>query len=144
MKIILRGVEVHSFKPACCKNQDLAVIPYSFWVIEKWFQPFQRNYFPKKFHLRYLICSTVQNIYSTVHIYYRNNLPEVFCKKGVLRNASKFPGKHLCQASKKRDLDTGVFLCILWNFQEYLFYRTHVMAASGNENLWDHKEKQIQ
>ena len=23
--------------------------------------------------------------------------PEVFCKKGVLRNVAKFTGKHLCQ-----------------------------------------------
>ena len=28
----------------------------------------------------------------------RNSLPEVFCKKGVLRNFSKFTGKHLCQS----------------------------------------------
>ena len=25
--------------------------------------------------------------------------PEVFCKKGVLRNFAKFTGKHLCQVS---------------------------------------------
>ena len=24
--------------------------------------------------------------------------PEVFCKKGVLRNYTKFTGKHLCQS----------------------------------------------
>ena len=24
--------------------------------------------------------------------------PEVFCKKGVLRNLAKFTGKHLCQS----------------------------------------------
>ena len=27
----------------------------------------------------------------------RSNRPEVFCKKGVLRNFTKFTGKHLCQ-----------------------------------------------
>ena len=27
----------------------------------------------------------------------RNSRPEVFCKKGVLRNFAKFTGKHLCQ-----------------------------------------------
>ena len=26
----------------------------------------------------------------------RSSRPEVFCKKGVLRNFSKFTGKHLC------------------------------------------------
>ena len=28
----------------------------------------------------------------------RNSHPDVFCKKGVLRNFVKFPGKHLCQS----------------------------------------------
>ena len=28
---------------------------------------------------------------------YRSSPPEVFCKKGVLRNFAKFTGKHLCQ-----------------------------------------------
>ena len=27
----------------------------------------------------------------------RSSRPEVFCKKGVLRNFTKFTGKHLCQ-----------------------------------------------
>ena len=55
--------------------------------------------------------------------------PEVFCKKGVLRNFSKFTGKHLCQSLffnkvaslkpatlLKRDSGTGIFLLILRNF----------------------------
>ena len=29
---------------------------------------------------------------------HRSSLPEIFCKKGVLRNCGKFPGKHLCQS----------------------------------------------
>ena len=29
--------------------------------------------------------------------FYRSSCPEVFCKKGVLRNFAKFTGKHLCQ-----------------------------------------------
>ena len=28
----------------------------------------------------------------------RSSHPEVFCKKGVLRNFAKFTGKHLCQS----------------------------------------------
>ena len=45
--------------------------------------------------------------------------PEVFCKKGVLRNFAKFTGKHLCQSLfliKLQAGGTGVFLWILWNF----------------------------
>ena len=72
----------------------------------------------------------------------RSSLPEVFCKKGVLRNFAKFTGKHLCQSLfflkkdsgtdvflclrpatffKKRDSSTCVFLWILQNFLEHLF-----------------------
>ena len=59
--------------------------------------------------------------------FWRSFRPEVFCKKGVLRNFAKFTGKYLCQslfvnkvAGKrlatllKRDSDTGVSLWILW------------------------------
>ena len=32
-------------------------------------------------------------------MFYRSSRPEVFCKKGVLRNFGKFTGKHLlCQS----------------------------------------------
>ena len=30
--------------------------------------------------------------------FFRSNRPEVFCKKGALRNFIKFTGKHLCQS----------------------------------------------
>ena len=29
---------------------------------------------------------------------YRSSRPEMLCKKGVLRNFTKFKGKHLCQS----------------------------------------------
>ena len=29
---------------------------------------------------------------------FKNSHPEVFCKKGVLRNFTKFTGKHLCRS----------------------------------------------
>ena len=58
-------------------------------------------------------------------------------KKGVLRNFTKFTGKQLRQSLffnkvadlksvtlLKTDSGTGVFLRILRNFQEHLFYRT--------------------
>ena len=31
-----------------------------------------------------------------VQVNFRSSRPEVFCKKGVLRNLAKFTGKHLC------------------------------------------------
>ena len=51
-------------------------------------------------------------------------------KKGILRNFTKFTGKHLCQSLffhklyQKRGSGTGVFLWNLLNFKEHLFYRT--------------------
>ena len=53
-------------------------------------------------------------------------------KKGVLRNVSKLTGKHLCQSlfcnkvAGLWDSGTGVFLWILRNFSEKLFYRTRL------------------
>ena len=32
------------------------------------------------------------------HCCFRSSRPEVFCKKGVLRNFAKFTGKHLCHS----------------------------------------------
>ena len=68
----------------------------------------------------------------------------MFCKKGVLRNVTKFTGKHLCQSLFFNKLQTqglqpystrysrtGIFLWILWNFKEHLFYRTPLVAASS-------------
>ena len=51
-------------------------------------------------------------------LYLRGRRPEVFCRKGVLRNFTKLTGKHLYQSIffKKRDFGTGVFLWILWTF----------------------------
>ena len=40
-------------------------------------------------------------MFPNFQVYYyknRNSRPEVFCKKGVLRNFVKFTGKHLCQS----------------------------------------------
>ena len=43
----------------------------------------------------------------------RSSRPEVFCKKGVLRNFAKFTGKHLCQrlffSKVKKRLCQGCF-----------------------------------
>ena len=52
---------------------------------------------------------------------------EVFYKIGVLKNFTKFIGKHLCHSLTtllKKRLWYRCYLWILWNFQEHLFYRT--------------------
>ena len=39
-----------------------------------------------------------KDCYTLILIPYRSSRPEVFCKKGVLGNPTKFTGKHLCQS----------------------------------------------
>ena len=40
----------------------------------------------------------VLRAFLTLPSHFRNSCPEMFCKKGVLRNFAKFTGKHLCQS----------------------------------------------
>ena len=61
----------------------------------------------------------------------KSSCPEVFCKKGVLKNFAKFTGKHLCQSlffNKKL-----WHRCLPVNFAKFLrtrfFYRTPPVAA---------------
>ena len=43
-----------------------------------------------------LFCIVCMKRFNWIHI--RSSRPEGFCKKGVLRNFTKFIGKHLCQS----------------------------------------------
>ena len=38
-----------------------------------------------------------QKVYPRIGLFYRSTRPDVFCKKGVLRNLGKFTGKRPCQ-----------------------------------------------
>ena len=73
----------------------------------------------------------------------RSSRPEVFCKKGVLRNFTKFTGKHLCQSlffNKvagqacnfiKKETLAQVFSCEFCEISKNtFFYRTPLVAAS--------------
>ena len=74
----------------------------------------------------------------------RSSRPEVFCKKGVLRNVTKFTGKHLCQSlffNKVAGLGCNFIeketlaqmlsceVCVL--FKNTYFYRTTLVAVSA-------------
>ena len=84
---------------------------------------------------------------STTHwVRTRSIRPDVFCKVGVLRNFSKFTGKHLCQSlffNKvaglrpkacnfiKRETLAQVLSCELWEIcKNIFFYRTPPVAVS--------------
>ena len=75
-------------------------------------------------------------------------LPEVFCKKGVLRNFAQFTGKHLCQKplfNKIAGLGTAtllkkslaqVFSCEFCEISNNtFFYGTPPVAVSGSRIL---------
>ena len=68
---------------------------------------------------------------------YRSSRPEVFCKKGVLRNFAKFTGKHLRthrpQASNfiKKETQTLVFSCEFCEISKNTFFnRIPLVVAS--------------
>ena len=74
----------------------------------------------------------------------RSNRPEVFYKKGALKNVAKFTEKHLCQSlffNKVAGLRPAAFLkkklwhrCfpgILQHLKNTFFHRTPLVATSG-------------
>ena len=50
----------------------------------------------------------------------RSGRPEVFCKKGVLRNLTKFTGKHLCQGLFFNKVSGLRHRCFHVNFVKFL------------------------
>ena len=76
---------------------------------------------------------------------FRSSRPEVFCKKGVLRNSAKFTGKYLCQRlfliklqasalnNESRAIMKVIIRTVKW-FKQFLF------AANGfsSRNLMNH------
>ena len=68
----------------------------------------------------------------------RSSWPEVFCRKVVLRNFSKFTGKHMCQRlffNKvvglacnfiKKETLVQVFSCEFWEISKNTFFTEHL------------------
>ena len=66
----------------------------------------------------------------------RSSRPEVFCKKGVLRNFIKFTGKHLCLRSAtllKKRLWHRYFLVNFMKFLRTPFFTKHLWWLLLNE-----------
>ena len=64
----------------------------------------------------------------------RNSRPKVFCKKGVLRNFSKFRGKHLYQSlflNKVIKKEAQVFSCEFCEISKNTFFTEHLWAAAS-------------
>ena len=56
------------------------------------------NTYKKQLELELKLCIGIELLKNRyIHILMsRSSRPEVFCKKGVLKNLAKFTGKHLC------------------------------------------------
>ena len=78
----------------------------------------------------FAVLKQIQNYYSYENFWHRSFIftvsgssrPEVFCKKGVFRNFTKFTGKHLCQRSKACNFIKNRlrFSCFPLNFAKFL------------------------
>ena len=70
----------------------------------------------------------------------RRSRPEVFCKKGVLRNFTKFTGKHLCQSlffNKVAGLRPATLLKKrLWNRYFPMNFAKFLRTPFFTEHLW--------
>ena len=77
------------------------------------------------------------------HVKCRSGRPEVFCKKGVLRNFTKFKGNHLCQSLFFNKVDCNfikketlarVFSCEFCGISKNTFFNgTPLVAASVHD-----------
>ena len=75
----------------------------------------------------------IQVIFATtksIHFLNGSSRPEVLCKKGVLRNFTKFTGKHLCQSLYFLKLQQRIWhRCFYVNFMRFLrtpFFKEHL------------------
>ena len=73
----------------------------------------------------------------------RGSRPEVFCKKGILRNFAKFTGKHLCESlfNKvagaacnfiKKETLAQVFFCEFCEICKNTFFTEHSWGAASS------------
>ena len=68
---------------------------------------------------------------------FRNSRPEVFCKKGVLRNSAKVTGKHLCQSLFfKKETLTQVFSCEFCKISKNTFFHRTPLEAASEYYFW--------
>ena len=88
----------------------------------KWSFPFlhYRKVFECVVRLLY-VCMLLVEIYQKCVQLFRSSRPEVFCKKDVLRNFTKFTGIHLCQSLFLNKVKKRIWhRCFPVNFAKFL------------------------
>ena len=65
--------------------------------------------------------------------YFEKQPPEVFYKKGVLKNFAKFTGKHQCQSLffNKKETLAQVFSCEYCEIFKNTFYAEHLRVTAS-------------
>ena len=109
-------------------------------IIEVWTR------FKSKFEVNFFLHRDLDNFAvsneSTAN--YRSSRPEVFCKKGVLKDYAKFKGKHLCQSLflnkfaslrpatlLKKETLAQVFSCEFCEISRNTFYTEHLWTTAS-------------
>ena len=64
-------------------------------------------------------------------IQFRNSRPEVFCKKGVLKNFAKFTRKHFCRLLAVLLKKILVFSCKFFGVFKNNFFVEHLQTAAS-------------
>ena len=146
-KTVFNFIEVSS--PLClfCKSHEETVnLYYGYLILQQLW-----NQLKLYFRLILLLLLSLRRVQFSDFL--RSSRPEVFCKKSVLRNFTKFTGKHLCQGlffNKVAGLRAATLLkkrlwhrCFAENFGKYLrtpFFSEHLrwlllFLNTGNGHL---------
>ena len=101
-----------------------------------------------RFKFSYSILEYLRKCYESLNdLLSRSSRPDVFIKKGVLRNVTKFTGKHPCQDLFliklpetcnfiKKEILAQVFYCEFCEISKSTFlHRTPLVAASDFHNI---------
>ena len=83
-------VNVQAHRENCCCQKNLN---YQYFHVAHYYLHYSRSYFEEI--EEFLV--TLSGKHKLYGRRVRTSRPEVFCKKGVLRNLAKFKRKHLCQ-----------------------------------------------
>ena len=73
----------------------------------------------------------------------RSSRPDVFCKKGVLRNFAKFIGKHLCQSLFLNKVAGPRHRCFPVNFAKFLrtpLITEHLQTTASAEFIFSNSK----
>ena len=106
-------------------SDDFCVSRGFFWIIQKVIGILKRT-----FVLRNRI--KLNLLSENITIQFQKQLPEVFHKKGVLKNFAKFTGKHLCQSLFfkknfiKKETLAQVFSCEFCEIFKNTFFTEHL------------------